>query len=345
MRRQWFTIIGAGLCISLVPACSPLPRQDPSNDLSVSPTAQREKPAAPPQEPRPTSASHTDSPYAAITPASARQIVLEPTRNPATVTNPELIPPVAEPSAVVKVSPPIEQGADTGFHPDNKSKQPDDPPLLAAVRCLLNKQPADAAAWLASYDKPTQELLVGLLPLVVRLSESGWERCDARQASALLKQLDRVERPLLNRAPLKIKKMRFCPSGSFVNIDGYGRYQALPDSHCFRPGDFVRVYVELENLWDRPQGNDYSVHLASSLIIYDLNGQVGYVSRFPSDPGPDFSHSERHDFYRIYNFRFPSSLRSGLYTLYLQVTDLTTERTATHTLDFRVLSSYGKSER
>jgi hypothetical protein len=272
-------------------------------------------------------------------PASARQIVLGPTRNQARVTNEELIPPVAEASAVARPVPPIEQGVDAGFHADSKAKPPDDPPLLAALRCILNKQPA--VPFLAGYDKSTQELLLSLLPLAARVSEGGWERCDAREASALLNVTKRVEVPLRLRAPLRIKQMRFCPMD--IEISGYGKYQPLPDSHGFQAGDFVRVYVELQNLIDQPQGNDYSIHLASNLWIPDLNGKLGWHSKFNPDPGPDFSHSERHDFYRVYNFPLPKTLRPGLYTLYLQITDVPTQRTATHTLDFRVVSGNGKS--
>jgi hypothetical protein len=343
MRCKWVWIIGAGACISMVPACSPLLRQPLSNELAASPPTQREEPADPapargtPAAPNPpTLVNDTVKPAVLETTA-------ESARYPALVTDPDIIPPVAEPSPVATGTQPAEPSPDPESHPDNKAKPAEELPLLEALRCLLNQQPAEAVGSLARYDKRSQELLLCLLPLAVRLSEGSWERLDPREANNAVQQLDRmtevVAAPLRCRAPLSIKKMCLCEE---KGMEGYGKYIPIPDSHGYRPGDFARVYVELQNLWDQPQGNAYSIHLVSTAVIRDLNGREGLRLRF-RDTGPDISYTQRHDFYRTYTFRVPPT-HPGLYILYLTITDVTTGRTATRTLDFRIIPPNGKAD-
>ena len=148
---------------------------------------------------------------------------------------------------------------------------------------------------------------------------------------------DLVAAPLRCRAPFSIKKMCFCK-----DIEDFGKYDRIPDSPAFQPGDFARVYVELQNLWDQPQGKTYSIHLVSYVEIRDFNGGVPWSLRL-TDYGPDLSYTQRHDFYHTYRFFVPRNLHPGLYTLVLKITDVATGRTAAQTLDFRVVPANGKS--
>jgi hypothetical protein len=339
MRGEWIWMIGAGLCISMVPACSPLLRQP--NELPISPSVQREEPAGPaPASVTPAASNASGLTNDIIKPVAVKPMA-EAAHYPAVVTDPDIIPPVAEPSPTATVTPPIEQNAEPRTLPESKAKPAEDPPLLEAFRSFLNKQPDEAVRWLARYDKQSQELLLCLLPLAVRLSEGGWERCDPREASNVVQQLDRVTdrvaAPLRCRAPLSIKKMCFC-----TEIEDFGKYFPIPDSPAFQPGDFARVYVELQNLWDQPQGKAYSIHLASSVEIRDFHGGVPWSLTLP-DHGPDLSYTQRHDFYHTYKFRVPRTLSPGLYTLLLKITDVSTGRTAAQTLDFRVVPANGKN--
>jgi hypothetical protein len=343
MRRQWILIIGTGLCIGMVPACSPLLWQPSSEELPVSPPAQRQEAAAPAPAGVTLAASHAPALTNEIIKPAAVEPMAEAAHYPALVTDPDIIPPVAEPSAAPTVKPPIEQNWEPRSQPESKAKNAEDPALLEAFRCFLNKQPDEAVRWLARYDRQSQELLLCLLPLAVRLSEGGWERCDPREASNVVQQLDRVTdlvaAPLRCRAPLRIQKMCFCKD---KDIEGFGKYLPIPDSPAFQPGDFARVYVELQNLRDQPQGKAYSIHLASSVEIRDFNGRVDWSLTLP-DRGPDLSYTQRHDFYHTYTFRVPRSLPPGLYTLLLKITDVSTGRTAAQTLDFRVGVASAKS--
>jgi hypothetical protein len=344
MPCRLVSIVGTALSITLVPACNPLLRQPPPNDLPASPILKREEPTNSSQAgAMPDTPHHPGPAEPEVKPAVGNEILIEQVRYPALGSGSDLIPEPrnpAESSAAARVIPSPEQDTAAESHPDAKAKPAEDPPLVQAVRCLLDKRPAEAVAWLERYDKPSQELLMRFLALAVRLTEEGWQRCDSREASAMLAQLDRVAAPLHRRAPLRIKKMYLCSE-----VEGYGKYRPWPESHGFLPGESVYVYVELQNLADEWQGKAYSFHLLTNIEIRDFNGNTGWRYSF-HDPGPDISLTERHDFYHLCTFHIPKDhprITPGLYTLYVKITDKATGREVDRTLDFRVGSAYARN--
>ena len=339
MPRDWLSIIAAGLCISLVPACTPLLRQTPPSELSALPTAKRPEP---PDTPGAGVTARAGTIDPAVQLAADKEMLIEPVRSLATVTRTDLIPVprslTESPAAVTVVSSP-EQGADSGSPPEARAEPAEEPPVLQALRFYLAGKPAEALAWLGRYDKSSQDLLLCLLPLTVRVTEGDWERCDSREASAILKQMDRVadrvSASLRPRAKLSIKKMCFCSV-----IEGYGKYLPRSDAKDFFPGEWAKIYVELENLRDQQRGNAaYSIHLISTIHVHDFKDKNWLRHLFHD--GPDVSQSERHDFYRWYDFQVPD-LPPGFYTLDLTIIDEPTGRKVCRSLDFRVTSAQPK---
>jgi len=217
--------------------------------------------------------------------------------------------------------------------------------LLQALRCFLENRPAEALASLRRYDRPSQEFLLCLLPLAVRLTEGDWEHLDALEANAVADRLDHLADHVASRvrphAGLGIKTMCFCSA-----IEGYGKYKPIADGTGFRPREIVQMYVEFRNLSDQRQGSTCAIHLRSTFIIRDFSGRPILTYAFP-DHGPDLSHSERHDFYNVYYFVVPygeKGVPPGLYTLELEVTDVPTGRKVSHTLDFRAVAPAGKRD-
>jgi hypothetical protein len=326
-----------------VPACNPLLRQPPPNDLPACPTSKPEEPADASQRgttsrpPR-----HLGTGASDTTPAAGSEILVDKVGYPALTSGSELIPEPHRPeklAAAVRPFPPPEREPGES-HPDLKTKPPEDPPLVQAMRFFLDKQPAEAIALLERYDKPSQDLLISLLPLAVRLTEKDWQRNDPREVGVVLDQLDRLAAPLHRRAPLRIKQMCLCS-----RVEGFGKYQPLPESYGFKPGDLVQLYVELQNLTDERQGKDYGFHLLTNIAIIDFKGKSIWHYKF-DDPGPNFSLSERHDFFHLCFFHIPIDkprIASGLYTLYVKITDVATGREIERTLDFRVRPAYGQN--
>jgi hypothetical protein len=236
--------------------------------------------------------------------------------------------------------------SDTGKHPPLITLAPPvppDPPLVAALRALMEKRPAEALDLLKGYDKASQELLLCLLPLAARLTEGGLQQPNPGEMAAVLEQLRALERPLAERAALGIDKMCLCRK-----IDSYGVYQKVPDDWAYatgvgdQPGELVQVYVELRNFASKQQGNSYETCLASSLEIRDYRGTLVWRRDFQAQP--DHSHSPRHDYFINYRFAVPPHVPPGSYVLWIQVKDLTGQpgkdapayRTARRSLDFRV---------
>jgi hypothetical protein len=220
---------------------------------------------------------------------------------------------------------------------------PPDPPLVAALRALMEKRPAEALDLLKGYERASQELLLSLLPLAVRLTEGGLQQPNPGELAAVLEQLRALERPLAERAALGIDKMCLCR-----RIESYGVYQKVPEDWAYaagvgdQPGELVQVYVELRNFASKQQGNSFETCLTSSLEIHDYRGNLVWRRDFPAQP--DHSHSARHDYFINYRFAVPPHVPPGSYVLWIQVKDLTGQpgkdapayRTARRSLDFRV---------
>ncbi|HLJ94223.1 MAG TPA: hypothetical protein VKU02_13630 [Gemmataceae bacterium] len=330
MRCNWLPIV-TGLCISWLPACalplSPVSRLPELPDVPGASNSQARTSDRAPVELSRKSPAVEDP-------------IIEPVRPALAQAGPDLIP---EPRGVTDALKPIPAAQPTvqstvaETAPEAKRQPVEEVPVLQALRCYLDNRPAEAIASLGSYDKSSQDLLLYLLPLTARLCEGKLERCDSREAAALVKQFDRVAATLRPRATLNIKKMCFCSV-----VEGYGKYALLPDGKTFLPGENARIYVELENLTDQPQGNAYSIHLLSSIDIKDFKERCWMRHIFEDER--DLSRSERHDFSRWYRFQVPEDLSPGFYTLYLTIIDEPTGRKVVQTLDFRVMTTSGKGQ-
>jgi hypothetical protein len=213
--------------------------------------------------------------------------------------------------------------------PEISAKQPLEPPLVSALRCLMDKRPTEAAEYLRGYDKASQDLLLCMLPLMTRLTEGGLKRVDAQEASALVTQLHRLEDVLVPRANLLISKMCFVRK-----IEKFGVYQAWGDDHLFRPRERMVVYVEVQNFSNMRLENAYEVRLANIVEIRDYRKAPVWIDkRFK--PLIDQSQSPRRDCYNWCGFDLPDC-PPGMYTLQLKIMDVPTGRTANRSLDFQV---------
>jgi hypothetical protein len=217
---------------------------------------------------------------------------------------------------------------------------PPEAPLVTALRCVLEKHPAEALPLLQRYDKADQELLLAILPLAARVGEGGLERISPEEMAGIVDQLHALAVALRPRAALALDKMCFCRK-----IDNFGQYEPLAEGHTFqagsgeRPGEFVQVYVEVKNFTSRPAGAVYETALSSELAIFNAQKERVWVWKSPR--AVERSQSPRQDYF--INFQFPMPrLPQGLYTLRITVHDEAagpggrTPRSASCSLDFQV---------
>jgi hypothetical protein len=195
-------------------------------------------------------------------------------------------------------------------------------PLLAALRCVLANKPAEAFDLLHAYDKPTQEILLALLPLAARLGEGGLERASPQEVAALIDQLNTLSTLLRGRTALMLEKPCFCHK-----IKGFGLYDPLPSNPAFpaaadgQHGERAQVYAEVRNFLSRTDGKVYEIFVTGRLEIYGSDGRRWWVRGFRDDPARSLS--ARRDFFVSFDFYLPQGLPPGNYVLGVEVRDET----------------------
>jgi len=214
-------------------------------------------------------------------------------------------------------------------------KPVDEPPVVGALRCCLDKRPADAVSRLGGYDKTNQELLLCVFSLAARLTEG---RLQPQDIAVVLEELNSVMGPLRCQAALTIDKLCFCQ-----HIFTFGIYQPWPPDKHWRPGDYVSIYAEVRNFSSRkiersPGETVHVVELRSTAQIEDYAGNRVWPEEIIFQrKKPDESRTPRQDYFDNYHFFVPN-LPPGAYKLWIQIEDVGTRpsRKARRSLDFYV---------
>jgi hypothetical protein len=215
-------------------------------------------------------------------------------------------------------------------------------PLVAALRCFLDRRPAEADDYLKGCDKANREALLCLLPVAARLRAGSLDSARPQDVAELLDGVHGLEAALRRRAPLQIERMCFCRW-----MKDFGHYEPLADGQAAfeagsngQLGGLVQVYAEVRNFASATDGPVQVTRLISWGEIRDYaHGQT--VAKIDFDNKVDQSRSPRQDFYINYYFRVPASLPPGPYTLWIYVKDGCAQPSrppARRSLDFRVVA-------
>lgn len=334
IRHDWTLALGLGICSSLMSGC--LGESQFRSDAEVKPQGEK---TSPPPVAKPQAAVDQPQLVQVAEPADRLQpapagpvqhyVVPEPPTRPQSQPDMEIrpvaSPPVAELPAAVDAKP----QAAVEIKPPPAPVQ--DPPLIAALRCLLDQHSEEAITYLLKFDKPTQDLLLYLLPVVARLGTGSLEAASAADIAYLKLQIDSAEGYIALRTALVLDRLVYCR-----DIDRFGVYDPLPDDYPFRPGEVGEVYVELRNVGCEHQGAFYDTRLTGTVELRDSAGNTRPLRVLPGRRVANRSRSQRHDIYESYRFCVPENLRPGYYTLILHVIDAVTGRTAQKTLPLRV---------
>ncbi len=317
--RTWLLMSGVGLCSGVISACTHTNagaclRGAPSNERQAVREANRHEPSGTVQT------SHTVANSAADQVSAEEKVLPEPTPRE----KPDILPPPLTarpaprlPQAPVRV---VSQEKVPPARPAEPSAPPD-APLVAALRCFLEGRSSTAFELLSQYPKENQELLLKLLPLIVRLTQVGVTQAGPDELAILADQLESLSAPLRTRAELTIDKLCFVKE-----CRGFGDYE--PREYTFGHGEHVRLYAEIGNVSStEQQANDekvYLTNLASRLEIRACKDNTLY--RIPVEPMNPMIRSFRRDFFVVYEFWLPENLPRGDYVLCLEVRDVSTKR-------------------
>jgi hypothetical protein len=206
----------------------------------------------------------------------------------------------------------------------------EEPPLLHAVRCYLEKRPDDFRETIKSLDAAQRDVVQTLIPLLVHVGEGGLAKTDTREAAAAVDQLQALLWVLRPLAPLIMDKFCFCQQ-----VTKFGQFRALESKPSFRSGDMVDVYAEIRNVCSqrrRSDQGDFRTYLRSRLEIRAPSGEVVHVVMCGK---PDETSTPQHDYFQHYRFQIPD-MPPGNYTLNLEANDVPTGRKVKQKLEFQV---------
>jgi hypothetical protein len=205
----------------------------------------------------------------------------------------------------------------------------DDSSLVRAMRALQMNKPDEAIECLKGYDSASQQVIMSLLPPLVRLSSSNLDQIKAEEFDILLEQINRAPNILRPRASLQANNVRLCREvHNFAHVEPFG------GEHQYRPGDIVYLYMELVNFscTPNPKGG-FSIVVSSGLELRDAAGKVVWQAD-PKDI-PDSVSTPPQDYYRNFRLCVPS-VSPGNYRLTIRTTDRPTGREVTKSVEMRI---------
>lgn len=216
-----------------------------------------------------------------------------------------------------------------------------DPPLVAAVREYVNDRPDLAIAHLKGLDAANQELLLQLIPVVVRAGQAPLSKASPHDVGVMAGEVEGAHAALAARSPLFVENVCFCRS-----VRNYGRYDPFPERHAYRPGALVWLYTEVRNVPSEPADASgvagYVTKLVCSLQVMDAAGNVvpmpDPVTRQPvpalRDTKEDFTRSPVRDYFIA--FKLPVPPTPGEYTVRFEVRDPKSGRAVSKPVSLRV---------
>jgi hypothetical protein len=240
--------------------------------------------------------------------------------------NPPLRP--GDPQPIGPVSPVAHLGEPNAFPvPPTQPVGPAlESPLLAAVRAYAENRPERAGELLRTLDKPNQEFVLALLPVLA--NGAGADLNNPATAAALVDQLHALGTRLEPRAALRIEKVAFCD-----DVAGFGRFVPRPPGATYRPNGRAQFYLEVRNLTSEPAGDEFLTYVHATVEVRDAHKElveqidpddyrrrvrvVRYERRLPS-------RSPLHDFHILYIFSAPPA--PGVYTITIELRDPTGRR-------------------
>lgn len=205
-----------------------------------------------------------------------------------------------------------------------------DSPLIQAIMAYQTNNPEAAVNYLRGYDPTTQQILISLMPPIVRLAEGKLAEMKPEEMDSLQNEILRIPNMLRTRASLQLNNIQLCRE-----VSQFGHFKPFAARHQYRPGEIAYLYMELANFSCIPDaaGNGFGINLAGSIELRNAAGVM--VWRADPKEVPDRVFSIPNDYYRAYRFEVPA-VPAGAYSLQVRVVDKPTGREARKTLTFSV---------
>jgi hypothetical protein len=245
----------------------------------------------------------------------------------------EPLPPMPNGTSM-KVSDPIKPVNAVG-----QSASGDESTLVRAMKAFQSNRPDEAVDMLKRLDPANQEVILFLMPLMVRLGEGSLSTMSPDELALLIDRLQQATGMLKSKASLRIDRAVFCRGvRKFADVDPYD------PRHEYRPGDMVFLYAELKNFTCEPAlhspgGNNaarvkgFSIRLGASLELRDARNGLVWRTDLAKN---DFAQTPPQDYFHTYRFCVPDKLPPGTYTLWLTIIDKPTNRAIRKPIEMRI---------
>ena len=273
-------------------------------------------------------------------PAAVKSPNLLPRLEPAPVTAPMIIQPL---SAV----PPLEPVAQPVRNVALKVAEPTAPTMAApngetvlvrTIQAFQTNRPEEAIEILKSLDSTNQEVLMYLMPLMVRIGEGNINALPPDELAAMIDRLQTAATMLKSKAALRVDRVCICRGvRKFADVDPYD------PRHEFRPGDMVFLYAELKNFTCEPMmsaqrqpttpSRGFNIRLGTTLELRDARNSLVWRTDLNKT---DFAQTPPQDYYHTYRFCVPEKLPAGTYTLWISIVDKPTNRIIRKPIELRV---------
>jgi hypothetical protein len=215
-----------------------------------------------------------------------------------------------------------------------------DSPLLAAVRAHEEGKPDRAIELLAVLERPNQELVLAMLPVLTRGATIDLR--DPAATAILTDQIRTAATRIEAGAALKLDVVTLCDK-----VRGYGMYDPRPKGLPYGTNDSAQIYLEVRNLVSQPavgpHGENYLTHYRTIAEVRDSYGRL--MDQWNPDTRRTvpvvqlerkrFTRTPIHDFHILYQFLTPPA--PGVYNVSLTIEDPVTQRSVkTEPIEFRV---------
>ena len=337
-RQTWQMVIGASLCLGLLPGCAhsvfsifhkdPPPHENRDvkfeADRRTGPTGLgRLKDNELPGDNNPQSPYHVNNPNLPAKSFQNANVKIEPLEN-----CPDAQP--LEVSAPAETQKQPSSQDHIGIQLTNPAQQPQaarsepEPPLVAALARLL-KEDSDALKLLDAYEPDTRDCFQRVLPVLVSLERAkSLAKLPAEEAAQMQEQMEGLVLALRARSELVIDKMYYCEA----DPDNPSRCRKLPEEHTFLPcvgdryGELVCIRVDLRNVGLVRKRGFYETRLVTKVEIWDVRGNKKERKYFDNlQARPLRSLDLGGDFFNLCSFYMPPGIPPGRYQLVLKVRD------------------------
>lgn len=223
-----------------------------------------------------------------------------------------------------------------------KPTPPEEHALLRAVRAHLEGKPERAFEAIATMERPTQDVVLAVLPVLARGTTANLAG-DPAAAAAMVDGLRTAAARLEPLANLRVDAALFCDE-----VYGFSRYKPHPPNQPYRPHDKAQLYLEVRNLVSQPaagpRGETYLTQVRAQVEVRDAHGhrvlqphandyrrRVEVVELVE----PRYTRAPIQEFHFVYSFPAPAA--PGVYTVTATLTDAAGRRAVkTQPVEFTV---------